>query len=342
MRKIKYIIKRIKSMDYKQFFKTINYINNKTNINKVKLFFDIIYCGIKYQAGYQDYKLFEMYTMNKQQRSTIITRGINNEFVRSLNDKSKWYIFDDKIVFNTKFNNYLNRDWIKLKDNNLEEFKEFIKKHKEIIVKPVDGQCGKGIEKIKVTEKNYKEIHQQLLKEKRVLIEEVATQIKVINEIHPYSVNTLRIYTIKGNIVASFLRIGNKKNVVDNFNNEGLGAPIDINDGIIKYPAIDKHDHVYKKHPITNKEIVGLKIPKWNEIKKYIKEISEIVPEVGYVGWDLCLSDKGIMLIEGNHFPGHDIFQLPPHRTNNQGLLPIFKKVINEGEKNEITHSSRS
>ncbi len=331
MNKLKYLFKRITTMNYKQFFSTIKFLHKKTKKNSILLFFDILYCGIKYQAGYQDYKLFEMYDMNKQQRRTVITRGINNQFVKELNDKSKWYIFNDKLKFNELYNKYLNRDWIKLTKDNLQDFNEFIKKHPNIIVKPVDGQCGKGIEIIKVDKNNAKTIHQQLINEKRILVEEIATQINEINELHPYSINTLRIYTIKSNIVAAFIRIGNKKHIVDNFNNEGLAAPINIETGKINYPAIDKHDHIYEIHPITNKKIKDLQIPKWDEVKKYIKEVSNIVPEVGYVGWDICLSNKGLMLIEGNEFPGHDIFQLPPHRTNNQGLLPIFKKA--KGEK---------
>ena len=60
MHKIKYLIDRIIHMDYKSFFKTIKKIHIKSNKNSFIIFIDIIYCGIKYQAGYTDYDLFEM------------------------------------------------------------------------------------------------------------------------------------------------------------------------------------------------------------------------------------------------------------------------------------------
>ena len=134
MGKAKYLIKRILKMNYKQFFDTIDTVHSKTNKNKLSIFIDIINCGIKYQAGYIDYNLFEMYTLNKVERKTIITRGINNEILKKYNDQTKAYIFEDKALFNKLYDKYLNREWIYLKDN-LEEFKEYLKNKKEIIVK---------------------------------------------------------------------------------------------------------------------------------------------------------------------------------------------------------------
>ena len=52
MGKLKYLTQRILKMNYKQFFKTIKNVGNKTNRNKVEIFIDVIKCGIKYQAGY--------------------------------------------------------------------------------------------------------------------------------------------------------------------------------------------------------------------------------------------------------------------------------------------------
>ena len=67
MGKINYLLKRITSMNYKQMFNTIDEIHEKSGKNKIGLFIDIINCGIKYQEGYMDYKLFEMYDLNKEQ-----------------------------------------------------------------------------------------------------------------------------------------------------------------------------------------------------------------------------------------------------------------------------------
>ena len=341
MGKIGYLFKRISSMDFKRFFATIDEIHGKTGKNKIGLFFDIIHCGLKYQAGYLDYRLFEMYDLNAKQRKTIITRGINNSIVKRFNDPNYYHLLHNKLEFNKKFNKYLLRDWMEVTKDNYEDFVAFCEKHNEIMVKPVDGQCGKGIEKVKVTKKNIKEVYDDILETGRVLVEEVAKQCKEISALHPSSINTIRIVTLNYQIVAAFLRIGNNNNIVDNFNSEGLAAPINIDTGIIDYLAIDKKMNLYEKHPVTGEQILWFQIPKWPRIKRFIERVVKEIPQVRYVGWDVCLGEDGPFLIEANEFPGHDIYQLPPHRTDGMGLLPVFEKAMNsKGEEDEDSNSN--
>ncbi len=329
MGKAKYLIKRILKMNYKQFFDTIDTVHSKTNKNKLAIFIDIINCGIKYQAGYIDYNLFEMYNLTKEERKTIITRGINNEILKKYNDQSKAYIFEDKALFNKLYDKYLNREWIYLKDN-LEEFKEYLKNKKEIIVKPLSLSCGKGVEKIKVSEYEPEELYNHLIKTERFLVEDVAKQNKEISKIYPESVNTVRIVTLNKKVVAAFIRFGNLGNVVDNFNHDGMVTTINIETGIVEYPALDKKKNIYEIHPYTNEKIIGLQIPMWDKVKELCIEACSVTPEIGYIGWDVCVGEKEPCLIEGNDFPGHDLYQLPIHRNDGIGLLPIFKKAMEE------------
>lgn len=331
MSKVKYVFKRIINMNFKNFFSTIDYVHNKTGKTRLFIFFDCIICGFKYQAGYMDYQLFEMYNMNAKERKTIVTRGKNNAIMKKYNDLNYTNYFRNKGLFNEKFNKYLNRKWMIVSAENFDEFRKFASNFNEIMLKPLNGTCGKGIEKVKV--ENIKVLYDYILKNDLLLVEEVAQQCKTISELHPTSINTVRVVTLKGKIVVTFLRIGNYGKVVDNFNSEGLVVPIDIETGEIKYPAVDKKHNIYYKHPYTNKEIVGVKIPNWNKVKELCEEASKVVPELGLVGWDVCVGENKPFLIEGNEFPGHDVYQLPPHREGNIGLMPIFEKAMEESEK---------
>ncbi len=332
MGKLGYLIKRVKNMNFDKMFQTIDLVNKKTNKSKISIFFDIINCGIKYQAGYVDYNLYEMYKMNKDERKTVVTRGINNEIIKKYNDMTYAYKFEDKALFNNLFNKYLNREWIYIKESSIEDFKKYLKGKKEVIVKPLSLSCGKGVEKIVVKDYNPEELYNHLMQTDQTLVEDVAIQNKVLSDLYPHSVNTLRIVTLNKVVVAALLRVGNKGNVVDNFNHDGMVTTIDIETGEIKYPAIDKVGNVYEVHPETNVKIIGIKIPMWNEVKKLCIEACDIVPELGYVGWDVCLGEEKPFLIEGNDFPGHDLYQLPVHRKDNYGLLPEFEKAMKEGK----------
>lgn len=334
MNKIKFIVRRLFDMNYKNMFSKINEIHESTNINRVFLFFDIIYCGLKYQAGYMDYWLFRMYELNNKQRKTILTRGINNSMIKKYNDYTYKHYFANKDEFNEKFKNYIKRDWLLLDD--LTSFNKYIKDKEVIMAKPHNGTHGDGIEKINIKDHTPKKLYNYLRTKDLLLLEEVAPQHKDLNKLHPNSVNTIRAITITKNnktvLFAAYLRIGNGK-IVDNFNNGGMVVPIDVKTGIISYPALDKNNNLYEKHPLTGTSIIGFKIPLWNQVLKMLDKVAKIVPEIGYIGWDICITPSGPILIEGNEYPGHDIYQLPPHRTNGIGMYP--RLIEAEGELNE-------
>ena len=84
MGKIKYLFKRIIKMDYKNMFKIAKAISKKIKKNTLFILLDMIKCGLKYQAGYYDYQEFEFYNLNKKERNTYLTRGKNNEIIKSL------------------------------------------------------------------------------------------------------------------------------------------------------------------------------------------------------------------------------------------------------------------
>ncbi len=88
-------------------------------------------------------------------------------------------------------------------------------------------------------------------------------------------------------------------------------------------PAADKQYHLYSVHPKTGSKIVGFHIPFWNEAKQMVLEAAKVVEQVGYVGWDVCIGPDGPELIEGNSFPGHDIYQMPNTMAPDYvGLMP--------------------
>lgn len=333
MKRILYLIKRILKMDYKGLFETVNAVHKKTGLNRAGLFFDIIKCGLKYGAGYKDYQLCEWYNLNDAQRATYVTRGINNTIVSLLNDKEYYHILDNKIEFNNTFSDFLGRKWIDMSGATLSDFEEFLNGLDVIISKPTAEACGRGIEKLNVADfQSAKALYKHLTDINSGLCEEFVVQHKDVSTLYPHSVNTYRIVTVftegEPHIVYAFIRIGNGGRFVDNINAGGMAAPVNIETGVIQYPAFDKDSKYYETHPYTNCPIQGYKLPMWKESTELVLKAATVVPQVGYVGWDVAVTERGPVLIEGNPFPGHDILQMPPHVPDKIGMLPQFKRYI--------------
>lgn len=329
MSRILYLINRIIHLDYANMFKICKSISKKTKKNRFFLAVDMIYCGIVYQAGYYDYQEFEFYNLNKKERSTYLTRGKNNEIIKRFNDKSFFPKFEDKIEFNKLFSNFISRDWMYL-DNNLDEFVEFFNSHKDIIVKPIDGSGGKGIEKYTYVNSNQaKKLFTSLVENNQLLVEGFIKQHPEMNRLYDKSVNTLRMFTFikdgQPHFLQAILKIGNG-GVVDNFSSGGMYTYVN-DDGVVFVEAIDQADNVFYTHPVSNTQIVGFKVPMFKEAVDMVKECSKVVPQVAYVGWDVAISESGPEIVEGNCFPG--VFQVKSSLSNNKtGLIPKYNELM--------------
>ena len=276
MKKIIMYFKRIFGMNYKAMFKTINKVHKRSGKSKIKIFFDMIKCSIKYSAGYTDYFLFCFEDLNDLQRSTYITRGINNN-IRQLNDREYYKYFRDKVLFNDTFKEYLGRNYIDLTKSSLDDFKKFLEVNPIIIVKPIDESGGVGIEKIKIEkETDIEKLYNNLIDTKRTLVEECVVQHDEMAKLCASSVNTLRIVTItknnKTHIMVRVIRMGNGINAVDNFHAGGMYTVFDEN-GVITKPAIDREGNIYEEHPFTKTKIEGFKIPYYKESIELVKQV---------------------------------------------------------------------
>ena len=327
MSNISYKLKCLKNINYDRMLSVINNIHNKTNKSRIYLLIDMIICSNKYGTGYYDYQEFEFYNLNKNERKTYLTRVKNNAIVKKLNDKSKFYLFDNKYEFNKLFDKYLKRDWLYL-NNNYEEFVKFCDNKKEIIVKPVDGCGGVGVELINIDKNKLKSIYNKLIKNKQLLVEEKIIQHKDMSKLNSTSVNTLRIVTYfdgkKTHILNIVLKIGNG-GITDNFSSGSMYTF--IKNGKIIVPAIDRDDNVFKVHPISHINLIGYTIPNYEKAIEMVSECAKIVPEMKYVGWDVAITKNGASLIEGNCYPG--IYQIKPSFVDEKcGLVNIYEDAM--------------
>lgn len=281
-----------------------------------------------------DYFSYSFISLSAEERNTYISERDRGKFHRIANDEKFNSIIADKVTFNSMYEKYVHRDWMVVnseKDRDI--FLTFVNRHSKVVIKPRDGQKGRGIEFFDVKSIDDKEKIWGKVLEERLLIEEAIQQDISIASFHPESVNTIRISTAidkerKVHIMAAVIRVGSGNSNVDNGSAGGLFAGIDIATGTIISPGIDLKARKFLNHPTTGKPFLGFVIPKWDELLKLAEETALIIPQLRYIGWDWVLTNKGNWeLLEGNEPGGVHILQQGVGR----GLKKEYTDVLIKG-----------
>lgn len=165
----------------------------------------------------------------------------------------------------------------------------------------------------------------QLIQTDNYLLEEYCEQGDFEDEIWPYSVNTLRLITLKEDdnieLVAAFQRVGaSREKCVDNACAGGLYSNVDIETGILgsarshskdKWADEQGNSMLFDRHPIANTLIKGLTIPNWETIKKDVVRLHEklLFTNISFIAWDVAVLNDGIKIIEANTSCSMDLLQ---------------------------------
>lgn len=334
MSQASYLLRVLSGVRLKKMNEVIDFVHEKSGKSKISIFFDILNCAVRYGAGYYDYKIFAFWDMNKEQRKTYVTRLWNKKLIMLVNDQSKTHIFNNKNEFFERFKDYLGRDFLDMtKDVSEQQFCEFAAKYDVIFAKPQVGESGKGIERLKPADFESLPAMYKYVKGKHFgTVEQELKQHEALNTLYPLSINSLRIVTLVCDGVAhcvyQVVKIGNAGKFVDNMENSGLACPLDPKTGDIVGVAHTSSLVNYDTHPYTGVKLLGYNIPFVPEAIELCKKAALEVEGVRYIGWDVCITPDGPVLIEGNDYPGYDFWQLPEHTPDKIGLLPYYKKMV--------------
>jgi len=53
-------------------------------------------------------------------------------------------------------------------------------------------------------------------------------------------------------------------------------------------------------HPDSGCQILGMRLPRWEELRALGLALAERMPEQKYISWDFALTDNGWVVVEGN------------------------------------------
>lgn len=288
----------------------ISDVSSVTGRNKLRVCGDIILSGFIHGSTAQEYENLKFYERTCENRATFITSYYNLGNYKKLNSRPDREIFRDKVKFNKIFEDYINREWILIDKDSPDEFADFMKKHKSVIIKPRYGDSGKNIVFFDSSEKVDDSIFEIIEKYSGNIAEEIVINHDEIKKLNPTSLNTIRIITIITKEAVEFLyagiRIGAPDSRVDNLSQGGKVASINLETGEI--------EDVFQSKTTSGitfcaDNYIGKKIPYWDELKEFVRNAAAEVATVRYVAWDVAVTPYGPILIEGNHSSGNTIIQ---------------------------------
>ena len=228
-------------------------------------------------------------------------------------------------------------------EHEIEELHEKIKDREQFVVKPAHGSGGDGI--LVITGKRgdkYKRSNGSFMPREEfdhhisnalsglfslggqpdhVLIEYCVQFDPIFDNVSYKGVPDIRIIVFLGYPVMAMIRLPTRlSDGKANLHQGAIGVGIDIPTGLTKRGVWGNEP--VKEHPDTEHSIVGLAIPRWDELLSIAARAYEI-SGLGYVGVDIVLDkQKGPLILELNARPG-----LAIQIANGNGLLHRLRRI---------------
>lgn len=278
---------------------------------------DMMTEAMKYNLGFDEYVMYHFEDLDQAERRLFIPTRERALYCERLNDPKNQMIFDDKGETYRVFGKYFKRDLTEVVGWSAEAtsaFRAFVRKHNRFIIKPFNGGNGRGI-RIADCEKEggFDKLCESLKTQypSGFVAEELIRQVAELSAVHPDSVNTVRISTIRFDdrveFLPSFWRVGRGGNCVDNGGSGGILCALD-DEGVI-ISTCDENGLSYDVHPDNQHPLLGFRVPQLEGAKALAAELAQVVPGNRFCGWDLALTDDGWVMQEGNWQGGFVGFQ---------------------------------
>ena len=309
-----------------------------------ELVYVTIYNYWVYGVSFDEYFYYDFAHKTHEEKLEYMTYRVRLIYGDKINKIEMKHLLMNKFETYEYFKEFFKRDvTICRSDEDYPAFLDFIEKHPEFVVKPIDMGGGRGVHKEKaigLDEKGKHELFDALVRESdankkkylrgnesAVILEELIDQDDDIAVFNRESVNGVRVNTLlkDGEVIIyePWLKIGRGGNFLTSAVFGTMDAGIDPKTGVVDTHGYTETGEIWEKHPDNGIVIKGFAVPKWDELVEMAKECALKVPFFTYVAWDFALSKKGWCIMEGNYC-GDFMWQL----YRNRGTKKEFEELI--------------
>lgn len=329
-----YVLRLAANFSLKRMNECVDAAQKASGKSRSRIRAEMLHCSRKFGAGFHDYIWYEFWNLDDDLRDTYLTRVRSKRLVEQMNDAEYSHYFDNKNEFNAVFSEYTKRDFVDMVHASRADVNAFYKTHKRAFAKLLDGSCGDGAELLTFSDFPDGDALYDYAKKKNFgVLEEVIENHPDIAKIYPNSLNTVRFITLIGDdgkvhLLAAAQKFGRDGRFIDVF---GMHSIADPETGVITYPfhsGASLLGEIYENHPDTGAPLIGYRIPCWEETKAMVFEAAMKIPQMRYIGWDVAITPKGPLIIEGNNYTAYDYMQLPCQNPSRIGLIPTLKKIV--------------
>lgn len=204
----------------------------------------------------------------------------------------------------------------------------------DLILKPADGRSGHGLRlarrladgRFRLDGRRRPVTSSELVdlagaSRPRALLAERVVNHPALAELALDALATLRLTTCvdeRGGIeiVTAALRMPGRRGIaIDSLKHGGLAAAVDMTNGRLGVARGHRRPGVHRRHPVSGAAISGLVLPDWPAAMALARDAhGKAFAEYVVVGWDIALTARGPILIEGNSKPSVILAQLTPRR----------------------------
>ena len=311
---------------------TAKKLTKETGICYLALLFDMSVSLLRYPVIPREYRMFRFYERKHWSRKQFLTDYRSHKIWKSfVPDHEKYAPMSiDKQVVYRYFSDFLHRQWLFVPDVSDKQIEDFLCEQKQIIVKSRYHWYGTGIYKLFYSDVADMQALCQSLRNEEAILEEIIQQHPDLNSINPSSINSLRINTVLDkkdipHVLLANLRMGSGETIIDNFENGGLSAGIDLDTGLILTPGIKEDLTIHIKHPTSGVILPGFQIPHWETTKEMVLRLARMAPQMRWAGWDVAITGKGPLLIEGQQSSAGAVVSQLPTQT---GIYHILRSYL--------------
>ncbi len=299
------------------FFEQLWYILKTGEVNKYYYIFGF---DRKFKNDFKNYVPWLVFTNARNRKNQLPSHPLYDpyNFVCMLRDKFVFEAFCNRVGINTPINIGMikdslffilnNQKSIPLRDIVQLEMNAFLKRNISC-----GGGMGGDVMPFRIENgliyinNNLVEIDQLLNiigLDSWVVQERIVNQHEALNNLHPNSINTIRIVTVntgeKIDVLTANLRIGANGRYADNISSGGIAVNI-VDGKLLKYGYYKPGAGIITdKHPNSKIIFENYEIPLWPKVIDTVKNAHRLFYGLHTVGWDVCITDDGIKIIEGN------------------------------------------